>query len=455
MTHRHPPAMSRTRRALAVVAATLLLAAPACTRTSSTAARSGPATTSASSGTTTDVELFDTSVVHAISVDVDPDDYDDLLTAYAENGDKTWIEATVTIDGVTYERAGLRLKGNSTLRGLGRTATNPDAADEATSAGGPGIGSDTNPDEPETLPWRIRLDKFVDDQNHQGTTDLVIRSNSSTSALNEAVALDLLDAAGLDSLQAISTAFSMDGSDPVLRLAIELPDDEGWQDASFDGTGALYKADSSGDWSYRGDDPDDYEDVFTQKGGTDVTDLTPLMEFLDFVNNADDETFAAELGDHLDVAAFADYLAMMDLIGNSDDIAGPGNNAYLWWDEATGIMTVVPWDMNLAFGGFGMGGGGAPGGAPGGPGRPGGGPGGGFGRSNPLVERFEADADFEALYQASVERLRSELFTSGMAESFLDARVGVLADASGLIDTATLTDEADRVRSSITTTAGG
>ena len=41
---------------------------------------------------------------------------------------------------------------------------------------------------------------------------------------------------------------------------------------------------------------------------------------------------------------------MMDLLENFDDIDGPGNNAYLRWDAATGTFTIVPWDMNLAFG---------------------------------------------------------------------------------------------------------
>ena len=33
-----------------------------------------------------------------------------------------------------------------------------------------------------------------------------------------------------------------------------------------------------------------------------------------------------------------------------DDIDGPGNNSYLFWDSATGMFTVVAWDHNLAFG---------------------------------------------------------------------------------------------------------
>ena len=36
---------------------------------------------------------------------------------------------------------------------------------------------------------------------------------------------------------------------------------------------------------------------------------------------------------HLDVDAFARYLAAQDVVQNWDDIDGPGNNSYLRWDE--------------------------------------------------------------------------------------------------------------------------
>lgn len=44
------------------------------------------------------------------------------------------------------------------------------------------------------------------------------------------------------------------------------------------------------------------------------------------------------------------HLAMEDLTVNADDIDGRGNNSYLRYDSVTGLMTVVAWDANLAFG---------------------------------------------------------------------------------------------------------
>ena len=400
--------------------------------------------------------IFDPTKVHTISVTVPQEKFEAMIANYESTDQKDWIEATVEIDGTTYERVGLRLKGNSSLRGASQKSA-------------------------QELPWLIRLDKFVEGQTRDGFADIVVRSNTSETSLNESVALALLARAGLASQNAAPTRFSVNGSDQTLRLIVELPDDDAWQDSWFEGKGALFKAESTGDWSYRGDDPTSYEDVFDQEGGKKVTDMTPLIEFLKFINESDDAAFASDLSKYLDVDSFATYLAMMDLVDNFDDISGPGNNAYLWWDQKSGVFTVVPWDLNLAFGaspgGVGGGGpapgiGGPPGGMPDGPpggmpdGPPGGMPGGmqggqanqgdrqqpgggGFGRSNPLVERFHSTEAFEALYQKSLTELRSELFDSGEAQRILDSQSKVLVDqASDLVDEAMITSESNRIAES-------
>lgn len=453
-------------------------------------------TASAAAGT-----VWDSSSVHTITVEVDEAEYAAMLETFVSSDEKEWIHATVTIDGETFSDVGLRLKGNSSLRSVSTTDS-----------------------EPQDLPWLIRLDKFVDGQELDGSTDFVVRSSSTETSLNEAVALELLDRAGLATQEAIATRFSVNGSAETLRLTIENPDDA-WEAAEFDTDGILYKAEAEGDYSYRGDDPEAYVDVFDQETG-DEENLEPLIEFLQFINESDDETFAAELSDHLDVEAFATYLAMQDLVENFDDIDGPGNNSYLRYDAESETFTVVNWDLNLAFGqspgGAGMGGGtgerpelpdgaelpegmelpdgvepgaGFPGGerpegmelpegmepptgarpGDGGAGRPGaatdstegtqgaegtgdgsedaaggGGFGGGMGGSNILSSRFLANADFKALYEEALTDLTEALFTSGVAEDIISTWENVLTDqASDLVDAATVESEAATLRTAV------
>ena len=283
------------------------------------------ATTTSTSGAASSVEgtVWDAESVHEVSLDVDEDEFATMLATYQDTGEKEWLTADVTIDGQTISDAGIRLKGNSSLRGVTADA------------------------DPADLPWLIDLDQFVDGQSLDGWESFVIRSNNTETALNEAVALELLQEAGLASEEAVAISFTANDSDATLRLMVQDLDNT-WDEATFGTDGTLYKSESAGDWSYRGDDADAYEDVFDIEAGTE--DYEPLTDFLQWLEEASDEEFADGLSDRLDVDAFATYLAFEDLVGNFDDIDGPGNNSFLRWDEDTQQMTVVAWDHNLAFG---------------------------------------------------------------------------------------------------------
>ena len=375
---------------------------------------------------------LDPDSLHSVEITVDQNAYQEMIAAYTSNQTKNWIEATVTVDGVAHEKAGLKLKGNSSLQGI--------SADS----------------EPQKLPWLVRFDKFVDGANHDGMTRMVIRASSSTSALNEAVALDLLAKTGLASEKAAHISLSVNGSDPVLRLTCQ-DLDESWVAQNFDVAGLLYKAESTGDYTYRGTDESAYKDVFDQETGK--ANLTPLIGFLQFINESSDADFQSGLAQRVDVDKMVTYLAFEDVIDNFDDITGPGNNSFLWWAEQTNQMTVVAWDHNCAFGlkprtgQQGQGGGQPPGGGgqgqpPGDGGAPPNGqaptgqpPGGGGGqqpggggnqtKANALVDRFNSLMDGETKVSAERDRLKQELYTSGVAQTILDARAKVLTDQAG------------------------
>ena len=387
---------------------------------------------SGKAGKVTDGYL-DPDSLHSVEITVDQNAYQEMIAAYTSNRTKNWIEATVTVDGVAHEKAGLKLKGNSSLQGI--------SADS----------------EPQKLPWLVRFDKFVDGANHDGMTRMVIRASSSTSALNEAVALDLLATTGLASEKAAHISLSVNGSDPVLRLTCQ-DLDESWVAQNFDVAGLLYKAESTGDYTYRGTDESAYKDVFDQETGK--ANFTPLIEFLQFINESSDADFQSGLAQRVDVDKMVTYLAFEDVIDNFDDITGPGNNSFLWWAEQANQMTVVAWDHNCAFGlkpGAGVGqrwhgdggqppgGGGQPSGdgsapsngqaptgqPPGGAGgqQPGGG--GSQTKANALVDRFNSLMDGETKVSAERDRLKQELYTSGVAQTILDARAKVLTDQAG------------------------
>ncbi|WP_159083665.1 CotH kinase family protein [Nocardioides terrigena] len=453
----------RPRRRTVVAASVAALALAGGTTATVTLRDPGPAT---SGVVTAAVEvpdgsgIWDAGTVHDVAVEVDEAAVATMIDTYQESGDKEWIEATATIDGATFEQVGLRLKGNSSLRGV------------------------TDDADPAELPWLLRLDEYVDGQQLDGWTDFVVRSNNTETALNEAVALDLLAETGLASEHAVATSFSVNGGEARLRLVVQALD-EAWERENFSTEGLLYKSEAEGDWSWRGDDPDSYADVFDQETGEE--DLTPLIELLDLLNNGTDAELEEELPDRLDVEAFARYLAFEELVGNADDIDGPGNNSYLRYDAESGGFTVVAWDHNLAFGGLGGPGDGGPGGGPGAfpdGERPEGMPtdlpegmpeelpegmptelpegmeppagtadgerpeGGGMrGGSNVLVERFTAVEEWADLVEQARADLAAELYASGLADEVIDRWAALLTDEAGdLVDAATVTEEADAIR---------
>lgn len=450
-------------RGVGLLAAGALLVVSGCTSSPALESGSGAAVTAltagaADSGAASDTgsagesgTVFDANAVHEFSLEIDEDDYTTMLQTYLDTGDKEWISGTVSIDGQVFENAGLKLKGNSSLRG---------------------VSLDTAP---ESLPWRIELDEFVDGANLDGHADFVVRANSTETSLNEAVALDLLEAAGLASEHAVAARFNVNGSQSELRLVVQNLDGD-WDEENFEAEGILYKADADGDYSDRGDDPEAYAEAFDVDAGEE--DYTPLMDFLDFVNNASDEEFAEQLGDYLEVESFARYLAFQELIDNFDDIDGPGNNSYLRWDAETDLMTVVAWDHNLAFGsglgGPSMGLGGAPGAVEGGeppvegelpegfepPGErelpegfqpPGegelpAGRGGGAMGGNILAERFRATEDFASLESEAATALQAELVDSGLAQETLEGWTTLLTDeAADLVTADVVSTEAAQI----------
>jgi spore coat protein CotH len=424
----------------AITAVLLSLAAGACG--SARAIEADVAEQPSRNAVIADANFLASDVIHEITVEFEPVDYAELIAAYEIDQSKDWITATITIDGITYYGAGMRLKGNSSLFGIAGAGVRP----------GPSGNSDA--EEPESLPWLIRLDKYIDGQSHNGISDIVVRSNNSATALNEAVALDLLELAGLASQDSAYASFSVNGSSSVLRLVMEHPD-EVWMTDELGSAGSLYKAESTGDYSYRGDDPSAYDEVFDLEAGVDE-DLVNLTDFLDFINNADDETFYGELDTRLDTDAFAVYLAMQDLISNPDDIDGRGNNSYLYYDTTTARFTVVPWDHNLAFGVL-NGANGAP--SPPEAGRrdtslnraePGGGliggPDSGLEVANILVERFLANAQYAEMYVDATAELKASLFESGTAADVLAEWVALLqAEATDLVSSAIIQSEANSI----------
>ncbi|NBE97915.1 spore coat protein CotH [Nonomuraea sp. KC401] len=434
-------------------------------------------------------ELFDAAALHDVALTFRDESYQDMLAEYFKDGDKKYVEADLTIDGTMIPSVGIRLKGNSTLHGLtwkGQTrprATSgrgnppegfrPPGGEPPEGVKPPqdgrrrgGRDAALKAEEPENLPWLISFDEFVEGRRYQGHSQLAVRpAMGSAAVLNEAVAIALVDAAGEPSQRSAYTSFSVNGRRSAPRLLVEYLD-EGYAERL--GDGVLYKSLASGSFTYQGEDQTAYADDFKQVNQVGRRDLQPVIDLVRWVEQASDEEFASGLAERLDVVSFARYAALQNILLNHDDMAGPGNNYYLWYDLGTERFRVISWDMNLALRGdattgphdvVGMRRPGDRAARPGAGERPeqqgrppdtrgAGGPRGG----HALKERFLKDAGFQELYEREHAALTRDLLAGGTATALLDQALKAYGLNAGA-DRAKAAEEAAGLRATLETRA--
>lgn len=454
---RRSPAAVLSASALAVVLAlTGCAAGPGQDTGGAGSAPSAAAASAATESTTAGAAFFAAGAAHAVSIDWDEAEYAAMIAAYEADGSKEWITARITIDGTVVPTIGVRLKGNSTLRSL--------SGNGGGGMGGNAVTSGISADSPESLPLLIDFDKYVAGQSYQGLTQLSLRPGSPV--LNEALALSLTAASGQATQRYAYTTYSVNGSATRTRLLVENPD-KAYADALFDTAGVLYKADADSSFTYQGDDLATYEEQFKQLNAEDTQSVQPIVDFLTWLDGASDAEFDAGLADRVDVDSFARYTATMNLLVNGDDMAGPGQNYYLWYNIGTQKISVLSWDLNLAMTGdattspdqqVSMGGGGMQ--RPGQDGGTGGATAGATGTppagaapsgtaensaggkgGNALKERFLASAAFQSAYQSAYAGLYDQLYASGTATGLL-AGITAVVPASDDLTAAELAEQA-------------
>ncbi|MEU0493991.1 CotH kinase family protein [Mycobacterium sp. NPDC006124] len=378
------------------------------------------------------VDLFDPTVSHTLVVDVSDAQYQRMISAYEKDGDKKWVTANVVIDGTPIGDAAVRLKGNSTLMGLRGDGVRPPGAPESGGAGAPpgamsGMSA-ASAEDPTTLPLLISFDENAEGRGYQGLTELSVRPG--TPVLNEALALSLTAATGQPSQRYAYATYTINGR-TTTRLLLEHPD-EAYANSLFDTDGYLYKADANSRMEYRGSDQSQYAGQFKQINAVDDGNLQPIINFLAWLDGADQKEFDAHVSDWVDTTSLARYLATQNLLANGDDMGGPGQNYYLWYDLSTTKISVVSWDLNLAMNGSATTGpddevaiGPPPGtvvsGAPGAP---------DFG--NPLKTRFLESDLWAPKYHDAYWQLYDRVYADGTAKVTLDDIASTVPITDGL-----------------------
>ncbi|MCF0108778.1 MAG: CotH kinase family protein [Erysipelotrichaceae bacterium] len=316
-----------------------------------------------------ETNLFDTSRVHTI--DIVMNDWDDFIET-CEN--EEYSPCTVVIDGEKYANVAIRAKGNTSLSNV------------------KSMGS-------QRYSFKLEFDHYDKNKTYKGLDKLCLNNLiQDNTMMKDYLVYQLMNEFGVESPLCSYVYITVNGEDWGLYLAVEGIEDSFLQRNYGSDSGTLYKPDSMSFGGGRGngkdfnmddfdfdeifsgndtkpsfspgndmkqgkggfggmgsddvklkyidDDPDSYSNIF-DNAKTDITDadkqrlissLKNLSEYKDLENTVNIEEVIR-------------YFVVHNFVCNGDSYTGSMvHNYYL--HENDGIMSMIPWDYNLAFGTF-------------------------------------------------------------------------------------------------------
>ena len=249
-----------------------------------------------------------------------------------------WVPVTIQFGDEIWREVGFRYKGNSTL------------------AMGWGTGK-------RDLPFKLDFDEFEDEhpelrnQRFYGFKQLTFsRSDFDPSHQREKVTADIFRAAGVPAPQTAFYAVYVDAGAGDgfefwgIYTAIELPDDTLIESQFASDNGNMYKPSGSGASFRAGSFNEDSFDKETNRDGG-YDDILALFDALHADTRLSDPArWRSQLASVFNIEVFLRWLAANTLAQNWDTYGRMAHNYYLYADEATGQLTWIPWDNNMALG---------------------------------------------------------------------------------------------------------
>lgn len=268
-------------------------------------------------------KIFDKDKVLQIELTLGASDFNDMM----ENPTaEEYKPATVAINGRQAETVGFRVKGNSSLMSIAQSSS-------------------------KRFSFKVDFNQYIDGQNLYGLTKLNLNNSfSDPSYMREYLSYGLLEEMGIMPPACCYANVYVNGELLGLYLAVEGIEEPFLERCYGSDYGNLYKPEGSGaDLVYTGDNMASYSGIAP------VTDLKSgagqsLLSMLKALNQGQNPE------QYLDVDEILRYFAVNTVLVNMDSYLGSfKHNYYLY--EQNGVFSILPWDYNMSFGGFGEGGG--------------------------------------------------------------------------------------------------
>ncbi|WP_090574654.1 CotH kinase family protein [Paenibacillus sp. OV219] len=379
------------RKSTWVICLSLAIAVTTLTGCEATKSSNSKANSQSGEATTASLDYvneIDKNKIMTFAITVDQAKWKEMLDNAA---DEEYISADVTINGTTIKNVGIRPKGNSSLSSIVRDG-------------------DTD-----RYSFKIKFDEYVEGQTWQGLDKIVLNNNfSDATSLKEYLSYDMMSYIGVDAPLYSFADISLNGQKWGFYLAVE-DMDSSYLERTHDDEGELYKPESAmgGGGQFPGGAKDGQESSPPKEAATsgttevaaatapDKTQQTQqtqnpaqampdrkngggmkgmanngvslqytddkITSYSAIFDNAETKTDQADqqrliealknlsegkdLETTVDVDAVLRYFAANAVVVNLDNyVSNMGHNYYLYENE--GQLSILPWDYNLAFGGF-------------------------------------------------------------------------------------------------------
>ena len=253
------------------------------------------------------------------SVDIEmPDSTWQAIIEHARN--KQYHVCSVTINGERFDSIGIRTKGASSL-------------DDVTN-----MKSDR-------YSFTLKLNKYRKGQKYHGMTKLLLNNNIwDATQIKDAVVYDMCRYIGLPAPLTNYARITVNGKYHGCYLMVEAVDKH-FCKRNYPGENTnIYKPYHN--LAYTGDDLKRYGEIANYaKVRGDEASMRRVVTALKSVDECKD------IEEHVDVESVMKYMALQTIVVNYDCMTGKNvQNYYL--READGKISLIPWDYNLAWGGY-------------------------------------------------------------------------------------------------------
>lgn len=261
--------------------------------------------------------LFTLGEMASVEIDMPEETWKEITT---QASDKTYYECSVSINGEHLDRVAIRTKGASSLDDVALMKS-------------------------DRYSFTLKLNKYEKNQTYHGLSKLLLNNNIwDATQMKDAIVYDMCRFIGLPAPLTNYARITLNGKLFGYYLLVEPVDKNfcyrNWPDEMTN----IYKPYHN--LAYAGADFKDYSDItdFAKVKGGEAS-MKRVVEALRSVDEGKD------IEKHLDVESVMKYMALQTIVVNFDCMTGNNcQNYYL--REAEGKISLIPWDYNLAWGGY-------------------------------------------------------------------------------------------------------